>query len=146
MSNLNLGDTVELYNLEKRLDLNGRLGVICKLSDGKRYGIKIDGSMKGILVKLENIREITSNLKINIDKIEDTNKDNLIPTVLPGLLDGRTMKSVCPALKDENLDNEIVKNRNSSNIFWCLHPDCLESTEYFNSQEELDEHMKLHLE
>ena len=100
MSNLNLGDTVELYNLKKRLDLNGRLGVICNRSDGERYGIKLDGS----IIFSEHVKYMGDVNEVSIDT--------------------------------------STSNRN----FWCLDPDCLESTEYFNSNEELDEHMKNHIE
>ena len=150
--------------------MNGRLGVICNRSDGERYGIKLDGSIKGILVKFENIREITSNSKLNIDRMSETSQDYECsgggcsspdcdecddyrelpnPLLLSGILDGETMD---PIIFSEHVKymgdvNEVSIDTSTSNRnFWCLDPDCLESTEYFNSNEELDEHMKNHIE
>ena len=33
-----------------------------------------------------------------------------------------------------------------SNLFWCLHPDCLDSLDYFLSQNELDIHKTIHID
>ena len=66
MSTYNLNDHVEIHNLLKNVDLNGKRGKICKEIDNGRYGVLFDNQTVGKLIKVENITLIKNNIKMDI--------------------------------------------------------------------------------
>lgn len=62
-----IDERVEIYALKKNLDLNGKIGIICRSKNNNRYGVLLDNNRK-ILIKSNNIRNIVQNLETKIYK------------------------------------------------------------------------------
>ena len=115
LSVFKIDDLVEIHNLIRNIELNGRTGTVCKDISNDRYGIKLGNKSKIKLIKYENLRH----------KIDISSKN--------------TELFVNP-IKLESDEIQLPKQKYN----WCLHEDCLESFECFSSHELLTNHMTIH--
>ena len=126
MSDFKIDDLVEIQNLIRNIELNGRTGTVCKDISNDRYGIKLENESKIKLIKYENLRH-----KIDISS---KNTELFVNPI------NSDINLTEPKIKLESDEIQIPKQKYN----WCLHEDCLESVECFSSHELLTNHMTIH--